>query len=87
MPEFKEHEESRQKQKNEELAPYVEAAFKRKQWMEPLADADIPPYQAYGAMVAEVDLSLMPEAQRQRAMRWTKMREILAKMNTPVNSR
>ena len=34
--------EAREKAKAEELAPYIEAALARKQWMEPIADEDIP---------------------------------------------
>jgi len=34
--------ESRERAKAEELAPHVEAALARKQWMQPLADEDIP---------------------------------------------
>ncbi len=78
MPEFKEEEEARQRRKAEELAPYVEAAFKRKQYMKPLADDQIPSYSAYGNNVAEeVDLSKLPEAQRRRAESMRKMREIV----------
>lgn len=53
MGEFKEREAERVKRKNEELAPYVEAAFKRKQWMKPLADHEIPPVVALGRKIAE----------------------------------
>ncbi len=53
MGEFKEREAERVKRKNEELAPYVEAAFKRKQWMKPLADSEIPPVMALGRQIAE----------------------------------
>ncbi|MDZ7727939.1 MAG: hypothetical protein U5Q44_06965 [Dehalococcoidia bacterium] len=48
MPEFKEHEAERLRKKDEELAPYIEAAFKRKAYMRELADEDIPAYPAYG---------------------------------------
>lgn len=34
--------EERERRKAEDLAPYVEAALERKQWMAPLADAEIP---------------------------------------------
>ncbi len=81
MPEFKEHEAARQAQKMEELAPYVEAAFKRKQYLQPLAENDIPIYAAYGAMVAEQpDLSKLPEANRRRAESMRRMREIVARI-------
>jgi len=53
MGEFKEREAERVKQKAEDLAPFVEAAFKRKQWMKPLADDEIPPVIALGRQVAE----------------------------------
>ncbi len=53
MGEFKEREAERVKRKAEELAPYVEAAMKRKQWMKPLADGEIPPVIALGRQVAE----------------------------------
>jgi len=79
MPEFKEHEASRMKRKEEDLAPYVEAAFKRKEFMKELTDDEITSYQAYGAMVAEVDISQLDDVAKSRAMRWRKMREILAK--------
>ena len=53
MGEFKEREAERVKRKAEHLAPFVEAAFKRKQWMKPLADDEIPPVVALGRQVAE----------------------------------
>ena len=79
MPEFKEHEEARQKQKMEDLAPYIEAAFKRKQWMPELLDDQIQPYQAYGFNVAEADIEALPEANRRRALAMRRMREIALK--------
>ena len=42
MDEFAGDEDARQEKKDAELAPYVEAALARKQWMQPLADEDIP---------------------------------------------
>ena len=42
MPEFAARRAEREKKKAEELAPYIEAALKRKNWMQPLADEDIP---------------------------------------------
>jgi alkanesulfonate monooxygenase SsuD/methylene tetrahydromethanopterin reductase-like flavin-dependent oxidoreductase (luciferase family) len=77
MPEFKEREAERVKQKTDELAPYVEAAFKRKAAMPSLADGDIPAFPAYGLTVSEApDLSKMPEANRRRYLTFQKMREI-----------
>ncbi len=42
LPEFAAEEAERQQRKQAELAPFIEAALARKQWMQPLADADIP---------------------------------------------
>jgi alkanesulfonate monooxygenase SsuD/methylene tetrahydromethanopterin reductase-like flavin-dependent oxidoreductase (luciferase family) len=69
MPEFHEKEAERQAQKMEELAPAIEAAFARKQKLAPLADDQIPAYQAYGNTIAltDADLAKMPEANRRRA--------------------
>lgn len=80
MPEFKLEEEARLKRKQDELAPYVEKAFNRKEFMKELADEEIPSYQAYGAMVAQIDPSTLDATARTRMERWTKMREVLAKV-------
>jgi alkanesulfonate monooxygenase SsuD/methylene tetrahydromethanopterin reductase-like flavin-dependent oxidoreductase (luciferase family) len=42
MPEFTADEAERQRRKEADLAPFIEAALARKQWMQPLADDDIP---------------------------------------------
>ena len=42
MPEFKAEAAAREARKAEELAPYIAAALKRKQWMQPLAEHEIP---------------------------------------------
>ncbi|MFZ5834270.1 MAG: LLM class flavin-dependent oxidoreductase [Pseudomonadota bacterium] len=42
MPEFKAEAAEREKKKQEALAPYLEAALKRKKWMKPLADNEVP---------------------------------------------
>jgi alkanesulfonate monooxygenase SsuD/methylene tetrahydromethanopterin reductase-like flavin-dependent oxidoreductase (luciferase family) len=42
MPEFRARAAAREARKAEELAPFVAAALKRKSWMKPLADHDIP---------------------------------------------
>jgi hypothetical protein len=76
MPEFKEREAQHLARKEAELAPYVEAAFTRKQYLEPLADADIPTYEAFGASIAQIDTANMPEANRRRLIAFMKMREI-----------
>ena len=53
MPEFKAGEAEREARKAEELAPYIEAALARKQSMAPLADADIPTFEALGRRISE----------------------------------
>jgi alkanesulfonate monooxygenase SsuD/methylene tetrahydromethanopterin reductase-like flavin-dependent oxidoreductase (luciferase family) len=65
MPEFKEHEAERVRRKEQELAPYIEAAMKRKIHLQPLADEDIPTITALGRRVAEqaADTSFTPAAQ------------------------
>ncbi len=77
MPEFKEQEAAREARKRDELAPYVEAAFARKQRLQELAEADIPVYSAYGNTIAEVDLDKLPEANRRRAETMRRLREIV----------
>jgi alkanesulfonate monooxygenase SsuD/methylene tetrahydromethanopterin reductase-like flavin-dependent oxidoreductase (luciferase family) len=77
MPEFIGREAARAEKKARALAPYVDAAFERKDRLKPLADEAIPAYPAYGLTVAEVDLSTLPEANRQRALVFRKMREIM----------
>ena len=52
MGEFKEREAERVRRKNEELAPFVEAALKRKEWIKPLAEDEIPPVLALGRQIA-----------------------------------
>jgi alkanesulfonate monooxygenase SsuD/methylene tetrahydromethanopterin reductase-like flavin-dependent oxidoreductase (luciferase family) len=46
MPEFKAEVGPREARKRETLAPYIAAALKRKAWMKPLADSEIPVVQA-----------------------------------------
>jgi hypothetical protein len=48
MPEFKTKAAVREARKAEELAPYIAAALKRKPWMKPLADHEIPVVKASG---------------------------------------
>ena len=51
LPEFKAEEAARQRRKDEELAPFIEAALARKRWMQPLADDEIPVVRASVAKV------------------------------------
>lgn len=53
MPEFKEHEAERQKKKAEELAPYIEKAMARKQYMKALSDEEIPNVLALGRQITD----------------------------------
>jgi hypothetical protein len=78
MPEFHEREAERERRKREELAPYVEAAMKRKQAMPAPADHEIPVYEAYGNTVAlsDEDIQKMPEGNRRRVQTFRKIREI-----------
>lgn len=57
MPEFKEREAERQKKKMEELAPYIEKAFARKQRMKELADDEIPLVEALGRQITQNPVS------------------------------
>ena len=53
MPEFKEKEAQRQARKMEELAPYIEKAFARKQRMKELTDDEIPNVIALGRQITD----------------------------------
>ena len=53
MPEFQAEEEQRAAAKQAELAPYIEAALRRKEWMQPLADDAIPSFEPFERKVAE----------------------------------
>ncbi len=59
MPAFKADVEAREAKKRAELAPHVEAALKRKQWMKPLADHEIP---IVRASVAQAQINQTREA-------------------------
>ena len=79
MPEFKEHEAERVARKDEELAPYIEEAFKRKAERQEMAaelpDEEIPVYEAYGLSVAEVDERNLNAQQREQRARFEAMKE------------
>ena len=53
MPEFKEREAERQRRKAEELAPFIEKAFARKEKMKALADDEIPNVLALGRQITQ----------------------------------
>jgi len=51
MPRMKQDAAERERRKQEDLAPYIAAALKRKQWMQPLPRDQIPVVEAYGKSV------------------------------------
>jgi alkanesulfonate monooxygenase SsuD/methylene tetrahydromethanopterin reductase-like flavin-dependent oxidoreductase (luciferase family) len=53
MPEFKDREIARAKEKQQRLAPVIEAALARKRYMPPLADTEIPEIHALGRQIVE----------------------------------
>ena len=53
MPDLKEREDDRVRRKMEALAPHLEEAMKRKRFMEPLVDAEIPEMEALGRQVVQ----------------------------------
>ncbi len=53
MPEFKAEEAERERVKEAELAPYIQQAMARKQYMTPLRDDEIPVVSAYGRDIAQ----------------------------------
>ncbi len=77
MPEFKSVEAERQAAKAQALAPFVEQAFERKQYLAELADDDIPVIAAYGHSVAEIDIDSLPEAQQRRARQMQRLRAVV----------
>jgi alkanesulfonate monooxygenase SsuD/methylene tetrahydromethanopterin reductase-like flavin-dependent oxidoreductase (luciferase family) len=65
LDEFKSKVAEREARKAEELAPYIEAALKRKQYMRPLADDEIPVVYA-SVKTVEAAKRVMPGEQGQR---------------------
>src|SRR5262249_33757626 len=66
IPVFKEHEDERQRRKLEVLAPFLDAAMRRKQSVRPLADAEVPVFEAYGLAIDYPDETTLDGATRQR---------------------
>jgi alkanesulfonate monooxygenase SsuD/methylene tetrahydromethanopterin reductase-like flavin-dependent oxidoreductase (luciferase family) len=91
MPEFKEQEEARLRKKDQELAPYIEAALARKERMPALEEEAIPTYEAYGYNIAEVDVSKLPAGQQRRFEQMRQMRQIVERFDSrepdPTTSR
>ena len=65
MPEFKAREAEREAKKTEELAPYIEAALARKQFMPAPDDKDIPVFPALGRSIVEGEADPNKNAQVQ----------------------
>lgn len=63
MPEFKAEVAAREARKARELAPYIEAALKRKNWMKPLADHEIPVVKASVAKAQLAQNATRPAAE------------------------
>jgi hypothetical protein len=53
MPEFKVEEDERERRKRERLAPAIEAAMARKQFMRPLRDEEIAEMRAYARVIPD----------------------------------
>jgi alkanesulfonate monooxygenase SsuD/methylene tetrahydromethanopterin reductase-like flavin-dependent oxidoreductase (luciferase family) len=53
LPAFRERDAGAAARKQEELAPYVEAALARKRFLPPIAEREIPEIKAYGRNIAE----------------------------------
>ena len=87
MPEFKEHEAERVAAKEEELAPYAEEAFKRKEVVAEMADEDIPVYESYGMTVAESELEKMSDDQRARREAMLRIAEIAVAQGADTGGR
>ena len=63
LPDFKEHEAERERKKLESLAPDLERAMARKEWMKSLDDAEIPVLEALGRQVVQQ----LPSEEREKA--------------------
>ena len=59
MPRFHAQEAEREAAKAKQLAPYIEAALARKQWMRPLDEDEIPTIVALGRQIAQQDVKQM----------------------------
>ena len=70
MPEFKERHEARERAKHEELAPCIERALARKEYLRPLRDDEIPEIHALGRQIVEQAKELTHE-ERERIRRFS----------------
>jgi len=53
MPEFKERDAEQQRKKSERLAPHIDSALQRKQWMPTPGDDEIPEIEALGRQIVQ----------------------------------
>ena len=67
-PEFRAREIERDREKREELAPFIEKAMARKKAARPMRDDDIPVFVALGRKIAEEGTGT--ERQKQNAKLW-----------------
>jgi alkanesulfonate monooxygenase SsuD/methylene tetrahydromethanopterin reductase-like flavin-dependent oxidoreductase (luciferase family) len=86
MPEFKADEAERLAAKEAELAPYVEAAFARKEYLAAMTDDEIPTYHAYGITVAEDELANLPEERRIRIERMRQLADLVREVDSADDS-
>ena len=62
LPEFAERSAEREQRKQQELAPFLEQALSRKQWMKPIEEEKIPELVALGRQIME---KMSPEEKEQ----------------------
>ena len=66
------------------LAPYVEAAFKRKRYTPQLSDEEIKAFPACGFAIAGQDTSNLPKANHRRPDKLRGMRESVRQMDEEI---
>jgi alkanesulfonate monooxygenase SsuD/methylene tetrahydromethanopterin reductase-like flavin-dependent oxidoreductase (luciferase family) len=64
MEEFRANRDAKEARRAEELAPYIEAALKRKAYMTPLTDAEIPPVLASVKVVLTATAAAVADAEK-----------------------
>jgi alkanesulfonate monooxygenase SsuD/methylene tetrahydromethanopterin reductase-like flavin-dependent oxidoreductase (luciferase family) len=78
MPEFTEGEARREEEKLERLAPALERALERKDWLPPLADEEIPELEPLGRSIAETD----DPQERERRERVARLRQAMERQES-----
>ena len=82
LAEFKEREEGREQRKVERLAPMVEQALARKEFMAGLREDEIPEMVAYGRSIAETSAEQMERQNPEAAERMRKMKEAMEQVES-----